>query len=321
MDPFIHPTVVKGYIESLRLMDNNSFKSISDLNVRFIDTISPSLSPSSAPNIEPPSLFPSSAPNIEPFTFPPTVTSTTNPPSTTQNKAIVIWTSVLSCLIALMICAAAWFIFIHNRNNNVARSIQSLYNKCLKGSKGNTSKYNNEDAHDDINNNSNYKTNDSHEKEFLSGQLQRNRQHKGKSKDIRHLSPIKSVSQEDDDDSQQNIEKDNALIVGKEVSKYQLISKIQSPLHRKDQQNVSVLVSEGSSSGNSSISPRYAEKTNNLTKPLVLDDETTQGQRSAEGNCTTIGPTKIMTGSGGFSHVHMLRVSDIDDIDFTSSIW
>jgi hypothetical protein len=31
-----------------------------------------------------------------------------------------------------------------------------------------------------------------------------------------------------------------------------------------------------------------------------------------------IGPTQIMTGVGEFSNIHMLRVSDIDDIDFES---
>jgi hypothetical protein len=30
----------------------------------------------------------------------------------------------------------------------------------------------------------------------------------------------------------------------------------------------------------------------------------------------SVGPTKIMTGTGEFSNIHMLRISDIDDIDF-----
>lgn len=32
----------------------------------------------------------------------------------------------------------------------------------------------------------------------------------------------------------------------------------------------------------------------------------------------TAGPTKIMTGTGEYSNIHMLRVSDIDDIDFSA---
>ncbi len=105
IDPFDNPENVQEYIEALRGNDifmDKTFGPVVDLNVRVINTVPPSLSPSSAPSV------------FE-ETKAPTVGGGEKPKVPPASSTVAIWSSVLVCLIALMIVMAIWFFFVHNR--------------------------------------------------------------------------------------------------------------------------------------------------------------------------------------------------------------
>lgn len=104
LDPFSIDNDIQDYIDTLR-MTNDIFATISDLDVRVVNTHMPSFAPSSEPTnlkiTETPSSFPTGNNNNSP------------------NPAVVALSSILVCLIVLMIGTSVWFMFIHKRDGSL----------------------------------------------------------------------------------------------------------------------------------------------------------------------------------------------------------
>jgi hypothetical protein len=100
LDPFAKIEDRQDYINALKGSTNDVFSSVSNMTVRIVNTDMPSMVPTKAPT--------TNAPYIQP---------TRDEPIVQHNEAVIALSSILACLIILMICTAIWFIFIHNRNN------------------------------------------------------------------------------------------------------------------------------------------------------------------------------------------------------------
>ncbi len=104
LDPFARIEDRQDYIKALKKLTNDIFSSVSNMTVRVVNTDMPSM----VPTTEPTKAQATDAPYIQP---------TRDEPIVQHNEAVIALSSILACLIILMICTAIWFIFIHNRNN------------------------------------------------------------------------------------------------------------------------------------------------------------------------------------------------------------